>query len=193
MLLGYRIVVCVTRNNLYGDEEVFSFFLTFPGQDRIHEHRHKPRKYNICKQYLPICYLALIFLAAFHSFPVLPDCPSYLIYYSNTVLRSPFPHYSTPATANHTVDNLGCLHSHSSRPVWHLAPTTVKKIQQCWTKYGPRPTAPHWHEPTQHLHYTVMNRKTHITYMVLYHLHTHTHTHQHCVKEISCPYLHQYW
>jgi len=64
-------------------------------------------------------------------------------------LRNPFPHYNTPAAANHTVDNLGCLHNHSSRLVWHSAPTTGKKIQHRRTKRGPRPTKIRWWTKSQ--------------------------------------------
>jgi hypothetical protein len=63
------------------------------------------------------------------------------------------------AAANYTVDNLGCLHGHSSRPVRHSAPTTGKNIQHRRTKQGPRPSAPHWHEPTQHVHYIVIDQQ----------------------------------
>ena len=72
---------------------------------------------------------------------------------------------TTPAAANHTVDNLGCLHSHCSRPVWHSAPTTGKKIQHRRTKHGPRPSAPHLHEPTQHVHYIVIDKQENTCYI----------------------------
>jgi len=72
MLLGYRIVVCVTHNNLYSDKEIF-----FPSHDRIlpTDTNTKPRRHNSCKQYPPICCPAPIPLTAFQSFSVLPDCP----------------------------------------------------------------------------------------------------------------------
>jgi len=75
MLLGYRIAVCVTRNNLYSDKQIFS---SSPSQDRIvpTDIGTKPRSHNTCKLYPPIYYLALIFLTAFHSLPVLAVCPS---------------------------------------------------------------------------------------------------------------------
>ena len=80
----------------------------------------------------------------------------------------------TPAAANHTVDNLGCLHSHSSRPVRHAAPTTGKKVQHRRTKHVPRTTAPP-RGMNRFGTYTTLsqtNRVTHVICMVLYHLHT---------------------
>ena len=68
MLLGYRIVVCVTRSDLYSDEEIFSS--SSPSQDRIvpTDTGTKPRRHNTCKKYPPIYYPALLSLEAFHSF-----------------------------------------------------------------------------------------------------------------------------
>jgi len=45
-LLGYRIVVCVTRNNLYSDEEIFSS--SSPSRDGIvpTDTGTKPRSHN---------------------------------------------------------------------------------------------------------------------------------------------------
>ena len=68
-------------------------------------------------------------------------------------------------SANHNVENLKCLHSHSSRPEWHSAPTIGKKIQQRRTKHGPRPSSPHWHEPTQHIHYIVIEIQENTCYI----------------------------
>jgi len=49
LLLGHRIVVCVTRNNLYSNEEFFSS--SSPTQDRIvpTDTGTKPRSHNTCK------------------------------------------------------------------------------------------------------------------------------------------------
>ena len=46
-------------------------------------------------------------------------------------------------TGSATDTRIGCLHSNSSRPMWHSAPTTGKKILHHRTKHQPRPTAPH--------------------------------------------------
>ena len=52
-----------------------------------------------------------------------------------------------------------------ARSVWHSASTTGKKIQHRRTKNGPRPTAPHWHEPTQHVHYIVIDKQENPCYI----------------------------
>jgi len=88
----------------------------------------------------PIYCSALTFLANSHSFPN-SDWLSFFAYsLFQHGTKNPFPHYNTPAAANHTIDNLGCLHCYNSRPVW---PSTGKKIQHHRTKHQPRPTAPH--------------------------------------------------
>jgi len=46
----------------------------------------------------------------------------------------PFPHYNTPAAANHTVDNLGCLH--------HRSWSTLPQQQASVTLNRPENTAP---------------------------------------------------
>jgi len=46
-----------------------------------------------------------------------------------------------------------------------LTPTTGKKILHHKTKHQPRPTAPHWHEPTRHVHYIVIHKQDNTCYM----------------------------
>ena len=41
-----------------------------------------------------------------------------------------------------------------------------KIIQLSRTKHRPRPIAPHWHEPTQHFHYIVIDKKDNTCCMV---------------------------
>ena len=86
---------------------------------------------------------------------------------------------------------VGHSESHSSRPVWHSAPTTGKKILHRRTKHRSRPTAPHgtWTDSARTLH---SHRQTgkHMLYAWFFNICTHAH--RHCVNEISSAYLHRY-
>jgi len=60
-----------------------------------------------------------------------------------------------------------------------LVYTTGKKIQHRRNKHGPRPSAPHWHELTQHVQYIIIDKQEDTRYVhgSLPSAHTHTHTH----------------
>ena len=150
-----------------------------PSQDRIvpTDTGTKPRSHNTCKQYPSMYYLALIFLAAFHSFPVLPDCPAQQEIPSPTTVHLQLP--TIPQTTQDVYTATGADRCDSQPP------PQARKYSTAEPNMGP--DQPHPTGMNRLSTYTILsltNRKTHVIYMVLYHLHTQTHPPTSCKRDL---------